>query len=471
MNYSMCAFIRATAACFVLLLIAGALRAQATNTFPLTGPAGIGTTSPKNALHLNFSSNGHNDTAIIRLSNDTTSSVYGILGLMPYTYPYYSSISKGEDLILHEHSQGDLILTNFQSYSASHPYGAIRMATTPSAGSLPAGAVVQDYERMTILPNGNVGIDLPPDAGIFAGLGNPKDQVQIGGGSIPPPTYDTAVPGLTMYGGNRFEGMLLPFGPGTFPFDWRYLAFNYATNHVTNDSNRNFRLAPMASSAIKFADASGGTILLNAWPYDSTKGTSSIARGIYMGLYGQQGIDIWSDESDSDQYHHLFDIWRPHVMAWDSLRNDSGLAMFHVPVYIGGGPTWYTPNFTDLTNVRPGIGDGHTWQLAVNGPALFKEAWVIDTPWSDYVFLPDYKLMTIENFGKFMITNHHLPEIPDAKTMAHGVPLGKTEADLTKQMEEMALYIVQLHKQNDALTARLEKVEAEMKELKSGKVK
>ena len=401
--------------------------------WPMSGAVGIGTTVTKNALNISF--NSDIDTAIIRLTNDTSSTVFAILGLMPPLTPYtnYSSISTGQDLIIHEHSQGDIILTNYQSTSLSHPYGAIRFATTPSPSSLPLIAPPpHDVERLTINPNGNIGIDLPPDTGIFAGLGNPMDQLQIGGGSIPPPGYTSAIPGLTLYGGNRFEGMLESSG-GLFPVDWRYIAFNQYTNHSDTSTTRSKRIAPMSSSAIAFAandnTNDGGMIDLHCIPYDSTTGLNDdTAHGINFHLMGNKGLQLWCDISQADVYHHILDILRPGYIPSGITRNTNGLSYFHTPLYIGsdaGGSSLV--DFTNLTNVRPNIGDDSTWTLAVNGAALFKEAWVNSSDWPDYVFERDFKLMSIEEFGNYIRANHHLPELPDAKTMNNCVPLGQTE--------------------------------------------
>jgi hypothetical protein len=435
--------------------------AQPLNTFPATGPAGIGTTSPANALHLNFTNNGHNDTAFIRLSNyAATSSVYGILGLMPSSYPYYSSLSTGEDLILHEHSQGDIILTNYQSTSLSHPYGAIRFATTPGAFDLPLiSPPPHDIERMTIMPNGNIGIDLPPNPAY--GLDSALDQVQIGGGSIPPPGYTSAVPGLTIYGGNRFEGMLRDSG-GLFPYDWRYIGFNQYINHSDTSSARTKRMQPMSSSEIMFTDRAGGLVDLVGQPYNSTLGPNNFTQNTIFQISGQQGLSLYMYMDSAIPYRHLFDVFPPGYLPYGVTRNTNGLSFFHTPVYIGSDSSSNPGcDFTNLLNVRPDIGDDTTWMLAVNGPALFKEVFIFDSTWADYVFDPSYQLPPLTEVENFVKANHHLPDIESASKIAKtGVPVGRTEEALTKKVEELTLYVIDQNK-------KIEQLEADIQELKN----
>ncbi len=101
--------------------------------------------------------------------------------------------------------------------------------------------------------------------------------------------------------------------------------------------------------------------------------------------------------------------------------------------------------------------------LVVNGPELAKEVFVLDSAWADYVFEPGYKLPSLAEVENFTKENHHLPDIPSAKQMAKtGVPVGRTEAAMTKQMEEMMLYIEQLNHKIDGL-------ESEVQELKDQK--
>jgi hypothetical protein len=341
----------------------------------------------------------------------------------------------------------------------SHPFGAIRFATTPGASDLPLIAPPpHDVERMSINPNGNIGIDMPPS--IWTGLDSALDQMQIGGGSVAPVGEPDPLPGLTMYGGNRFEGMLRPLGDtGSFSVDWRYIGFNYGINHSDNSSARFFRMARTGASNIEFEDRAGGLILLNGFPYDSALGMHDFTHGMTFQISGQQGLSLWFYQDSLNPYHHLFDVFTPGYLPYGVTRNTNGLSFFHTPLYIGSDSS-ANPG-CDFQNLRvhPNIGDDTTWMLAVNGAALFKEAWVNSSDWPDYVFLPDFKLMSIKDFGNFLETNHHLPELPAAKTMNAGIPLGQTEEQLTKQVEEMARYIVELNKQLEALKAKVETLE------------
>jgi len=450
-----------------MISISGRVSAQSNSTgtikWPQDPPVGIGAAEagaggPQNALHIHHDPGISSTTmpAILRFSRGslTATDTFGILGLMLHDTSY-SSLSTGLDLVMKQHAKGDLILTNFwPAGTLSHQSGgSVRLATAGDTSVLyltnDSTLWRHDYERLTILPNGNIGIDMPPDS--TTGLCIPLGQLQIGGGSKLPPYLFDAVPGLTIDGGNRDEGRLLRSGI-TPKIDWRYIALNEYTNHTDASDGRFHRIANMSTSVLAFAPASGGLAQFYLFPYDAARGKDDFTHGVDFSLSGEKGLEMWSDEP-GNPYHHLYDVWRPGFGGSDSIRNINGLFLHHTPVYIGGQGA---PNFTNLTNVHPNLGDDSTWMLAVNGAALFKEAFVNTVDWPDFVFEPDYKVMTIEDFGHFIETNHHLPELPAAKTMNVAIPLGKTESDLTKQVEEMALYIVQLHKEVEALKTQVQ---------------
>jgi hypothetical protein len=455
---------------YVIVLISVAVKVTAqSNTpssFPGDPPVGIGTqlttpSGPLTALHIHFDPALGSWPAIIQLSNGTgtNSNVFGILGLMPPTVTTtYSSLSTGQDLILHENKSGDIILTNFWAAGAiTHKTGgSIRLATAgdTSIGHQPADTTLwhHDYERMTIMDNGNVGIDLPPTS---TGLDSAVEQLQLGGGRFAPPGYAEAIPGLTFYGGNRFEGLPMR-GSGTARVDYRGITFNHYHDAWTGTSSR---FAHMGTSAIYFSDKANGMLQMDAFPYDVSRGLNDFSHGVFMELTGQQGLSMWSDEGDSDQHHYLISVLRPGVPPWPATHDKYGLFYHHTPVYIGTDTNaLLTPEFTNITGISPSIGD--CWMLVVDGAELAKEVFVLGHDWPDFVFDPGYKLPTFAELDAYIKANHHLPGIPSAKAIdTTGVPLGKTQAALTKQVEEMTLYIIQLNKQVEALNARLEDLE------------
>ena len=449
----------------VVAFVSQDVRAQ-TNTgssFPGNPPVGIGTQAvfpdtPMSALHIHYSTATPPITwpAILRLSEGahSNSSYFGILGLMLNHDTTFTSFPNQRDLILHENTEGDLILTNLSSVPGT---GAIRFGTTgdSTTRSIPPPAYKHDLERLTIAPNGNIGIDMPPDSA--TGLCIPMEQFQIGGGSKLSPYITLPRPGLTIYGGNRFEGMTKP-GGGIFRTDYRNISYNVYQDHVTGVASR---FDSIGSSSIQFYDDNDGMVQLQAIPFISGHPLTDLSHGLYLQLGGNH-LDL--STFDSTQYHSLFEVRKPGYSTWPAFRNLNGLFFHHTPVYIGiDSGANLTPNFTNIIGLNPDIGDDSTWMLAVNGAALMKELFIDDSDWPDYVFRPDYKLIPLGQVESFVAANHHLPDIPSAKQMAKtGIPVGRTEAAITKQLEETMLYVAQL-------SHKIESLEAEVEELKNKK--
>jgi hypothetical protein len=454
---------KTTFAFFVLLLTASAAGAQITNTFPTGGFAGIGTqlslpAGPIDPLQIHYDPVKHPYPPVLRLSqgSGTNSIDFGILGLMlPMDLTYSSLVDSSRDLILHEHYDGDIIITNFTG--VARPYGgAIRLATTGDTNLRPLiERTHHDLERMTILGNGNVGIDLPPDH--TTGLCLPVEQLQVGGGFLTPSGYPSAVPGLSIYGGNRFEGMIRPDTAATFPIQWRNISFNDYQDHVHGGS---LRVAPMSSSGIAFSESQGGLLQFNCWPFDSLRGLNDKTHNVTLQMTGNDGLSMWCWRNDSDQYHHLFDVLLPDVTGWPISRNTNGLFVHHTPVLITSDTTSTASiDFTNLLHVNPLYGDGQTWLLAVNGPAIFKEAFV-SLDWPDYVFDCDYKLMPLNEVEKYITGNHHLPGVPSADSLAKtGVPLGQTEAKLMEKIEELTKYLIEQNKEIEQLKSEVQELQ------------
>ncbi len=76
----------------------------------------------------------------------------------------------------------------------------------------------------------------------------------------------------------------------------------------------------------------------------------------------------------------------------------------------------------------------------------------------DYVFDDKYKRLSIGEFASFIKSNKHLPGIPSAKEIENngGFELGDLTKKLLEKTEEQALYIIDLQKQIDKLSAKIE---------------
>ncbi len=75
----------------------------------------------------------------------------------------------------------------------------------------------------------------------------------------------------------------------------------------------------------------------------------------------------------------------------------------------------------------------------------------------DYVFEENYRLIGIESLEKYVSEHHHLPNVPSAKEIEEeGYNLTSMDFSLLEKVEELALYVIDLNKQNKQLKAELE---------------
>lgn len=76
--------------------------------------------------------------------------------------------------------------------------------------------------------------------------------------------------------------------------------------------------------------------------------------------------------------------------------------------------------------------------------------------WPDYVFENNYQMMSLPETEQFIKANKHLPDVPSrAEVSADGVNLGEMQHILLKKVEELTLHLIELEKQNRALTEKL----------------
>ena len=104
--------------------------------------------------------------------------------------------------------------------------------------------------------------------------------------------------------------------------------------------------------------------------------------------------------------------------------------------------------------------------LAVDGKMIAEEVRVELSgtwPWPDYVFENNYALKPLDQLENEISIMGHLPGMPSAsKVSEEGFELGDMQRRLLEKVEELTLYVIDLHKTNQALAQEIEILKSKM---------
>jgi len=91
---------------------------------------------------------------------------------------------------------------------------------------------------------------------------------------------------------------------------------------------------------------------------------------------------------------------------------------------------------------------GIEFKVFNNGNVRAREVQVDLQSIPDYVFNEDYTLLPIDELKDFVKEKKHLPNIPSEKEYCEkgGIMIGELNVKLLEKVEELTLYILQLHK-------------------------
>lgn len=98
--------------------------------------------------------------------------------------------------------------------------------------------------------------------------------------------------------------------------------------------------------------------------------------------------------------------------------------------------------------------------LAVDGKVIAEEIRVeLSNDWPDYVFTEDYNLRPLDQLQKEIDLHGHLPGLPSANEVkADGFELGEMQRKLVEKVEELTLYVLELHRANEGLKREVERL-------------
>jgi hypothetical protein len=153
------------------------------------------------------------------------------------------------------------------------------------------------------------------------------------------------------------------------------------------------------------------------------------------------------------------------LVVWSNSAANNYLVL--QPSWGNTGVGTYSPNAKLHVNGTQLIGGTAAriatgYSLSVDGNIIAEQVTVQNSvAWPDYVFSDNYKLMPLEDVEKSIQKNKHLPNIPSAAVIEKdGIKLGEMSTKQMEKLEELTLYIIELHKQNKALNERIKALEA-----------
>ncbi|HLF63113.1 MAG TPA: hypothetical protein VI603_05160 [Saprospiraceae bacterium] len=110
------------------------------------------------------------------------------------------------------------------------------------------------------------------------------------------------------------------------------------------------------------------------------------------------------------------------------------------------------------------------YMLAVDGKIVSEELRIQNSDnWPDYVFSDHYPLMPLEDLKRSIAEHKHLPNIPSATVVAsEGILIGDMQKKMMEKIEELTLYVIDLHEMIRKQQEEIEQQKAEIR-LLSGK--
>ena len=133
-----------------------------------------------------------------------------------------------------------------------------------------------------------------------------------------------------------------------------------------------------------------------------------------------------------------------------TLRTNSTISL------VSGSTTYFSLSSGDSYFNGGGLAIGKTtpssgYKLDVNGKIRANEV-VVNTTGADFVFNEEYELKSLNEVERFIKSNQHLPEIPNAQEMQQkGMGLSEINTKLLQKIEELTLYLIEQDKQLESL--------------------
>ncbi|MDF3027281.1 MAG: hypothetical protein K0S23_1588 [Fluviicola sp.] len=182
--------------------------------------------------------------------------------------------------------------------------------------------------------------------------------------------------------------------------------------------------------------AGGPMMLLGGTPSVAPHGEWGIE--YTTSIPGREGLNFWKPSMASGGFGNYFLFLSNNGRVGINTDNPTAQLTVNGNMLIGDPSTVCIPNGNYKLFVQTGILTEKV-RVAINCSAQ----------WADYVFAPEYKLMSLPELEKYVTENKHLPNIPSAEEVVkEGMDVGQMTAKLLEKVEEMSLYIIEQNKKD-----------------------
>jgi hypothetical protein len=234
---------------------------------------------------------------------------------------------------------------------------------------------------------------------------------------------------------------------------------NFFIRDLTGGSKLSLRIRPGAPTSSLDIAADGKVGMGTASPDSELEIESTINARLHLDAVGDVLVDL--DRGATTNASRI----RYQTAGTDEFEVGTkvGVPGFHIT---NGAVTEFV---TVLTTGSVGIGTTSpqsklhvsNGDIRVSTGSFIDDGTTLNVP--DYVFEDSYKLMPIDELKNFIRENKHLPNVPNVSDVkANGVNLSQFQMRLLEKVEELTLYTLAQHDQNEELKKRIAALEEQL---------
>lgn len=218
---------------------------------------------------------------------------------------------------------------------------------------------------------------------------------------------------------------------------WRFVPGNTSSYMVPV-----VKIDPNGTTYVKSLFTSGNNIINIADPH-----AADIVIGSDVGARHDGSIMWWSNASAS-RISNTAEVF--YFSIWNSSIPNIGLSAAN------GGTSYFKGNILIGQTTQSNA----AYKLDVAGNMRANQI-TVNATGADFVFGSTYRLLSLANLERYLVRNHHLPEMPSAKQMkTDGLNVGENQIKLLQKVEELTLYLIEQHKQIEELKFEIKMLKA-----------